>query len=86
MPILCYWQASKRGLTYPNYAWILYGWYREDWWMSDNPSSCTNAEMEAFVEKARPIVVQQYPTADHLNESTDSGIVSRLVSYYRQRN
>ncbi len=46
--------------------------------MSDNPNGCTNAEMEEFVEKARPIIVQQYPTADHLNESTDSGIVSYM--------
>lgn len=69
-------QAARKGLAKLNYAWIIYGWYSEDWWVSDVESGCTNEEMEGFLDEMRPIVIQQYPTHNDLQQVTVSGVVS----------
>jgi len=72
-------QAAKRNLTYPQYAWITYGWYPDNWWtkaVSKNNVSCSDEQLEKFVEKARMLLIRQYPTPDDVDAATIAGIVS----------
>ena len=78
-------QAAKRGLVYPNYAWITFGAYPEKWWTAEVsgyhpehvPVNCTDKELEEFLINARPIIIQQYHTTpDEVNDITEAGIVS----------
>jgi len=46
-------QAAKRNLTYPRYAWIMFGWYPDKWWtgaMARNNLSCSDEQLEVFTE------------------------------------
>ena len=58
-------QASKSSRKYPDYAWILYGWYSEDWWRSTNDVNCTEDELASVLERA--LVIQQYPVNDNVS-------------------
>ena len=50
-------------IRYPDYAWILYGWYSDNWWrISDAAVGCSEFELAAVLERA--LVVQQYPIAN----------------------
>ena len=72
-------QAAKEDLTYPRYTWIIYSWYAENWWTQDvagNNVSCSDDELTNFLEKARPILIQQLPVADDENAPAIGGIVS----------
>ena len=57
-------QASKSARRYPDYAWILYGWYSEEWWRSTNGVNCTEEELVSVLERA--LVIQQYPINDNI--------------------
>ena len=50
--------------------------------MSGNETvKCTDEELEEFLKNARPIIIQQYPAPDDVNDMTDiAGIVS--YKYY----
>ena len=72
-------QAAMRGLTYPRYAWIMYGFYPARWWtreVIDYNTKCSDEMIERFLEDARPIIIEDTPTAHDENATTDSGIVS----------
>ena len=80
MHVGTYPQASKRGYTYPNYAWILPDWYVDNWWtaaVDGGNISCTDQELEIFLEKT--LVLQRYLSPESNTVYTDTGIVS--VSY-----
>ena len=51
-------KAYSRGIYYPDYGWLLHGWYNEDWILSDPSVHCTTQQLTKVVE--RGIVVQQY--------------------------
>ena len=51
-------KAYNRGIYYPDYGWLLHGWYNEDWLLSDPSVHCTTQQLTKVVE--RGIVVQQY--------------------------
>ena len=58
---------------YPNFAWILYGWYSEEWWKTpDAAVNCSADQLAAVLERA--LVIQQYPIA-----ATSDGAIGGLV-------
>lgn len=71
-------QALRRNLSSPGYAWIIPGWYGDEWWrdrVSGIEINCTLEDLEDFLNSS-VVVVSQYP--DSLNDTavTTSGIVS----------
>ena len=72
-------QASKRGLSYPQYVFIVYGWYRYQWWYpSKNDNiTCNITEMEQVLD--RSLLVTQYPDILNQTEITDTGEVSYTI-------
>ena len=83
-------QAAKEDLTYPRYAWIIYSWYAENWWTKDVAGtvidmSCSDDELTNFLEKARPILIQQLPVADDENAPAIGGIVGSDCRLYAQQ-
>ena len=43
--------------------------------MAKNTVSCTELQLENFMEKARPLLVRQFPTPDDSNSITTANIV-----------
>lgn len=87
-------QAAKRNLVYPNYAWIFYALYPNQWWTdSVIPVDCTNEELESFVLRSRGILAHIVPEPDDFDSITAAGIVSlrhvytfaTLVSLWKMR-
>lgn len=71
-------QALRRNLSSPGYAWIVPGWYGDEWWrgrVSGIEINCTLEDLEDFLNSS-VVVVSHYP--DSLNDTavTTSGIVS----------
>ena len=64
-------------MKYPDYAWILYGWYSEEWWRSTSDVNCSGDELAIMLERA--LVIQQYPIADNTSTNSVGGLVSKLV-------
>jgi hypothetical protein len=49
VPMLC--EAYKRGLWYPQYLFLLNGWYSDGFWKADNDmSDCTAGEIEQALQ------------------------------------
>ena len=65
------------------YAWILYGWYSEEWWRSSDEDNCSEEQLAAVLEKA--LVLQQYPIAD-TSDGAVGGLVRIFVSVKNDRN
>ena len=62
-------------MVYPNYAWLLYGWYSEKWWRTFNAEvNCSDDELAGVLERA--LVVQQYPIADNSSYAAVDVLVS----------
>ena len=60
---------------YPRYTWITYDWYPYQWWeRSMEVLSCTNEEIEQFLD--RVISIRQNPLPEQGNITTDAAIVS----------
>ena len=70
--IIAYHKFNNTRIMNARYAWILYGWYSEEWWRLSNDVNCSEDELAAVLERA--LVVQQYPIAD-----TSDGAVGGLV-------
>ena len=73
-------QAYKRGMTYPRYAFITYGWYRNHWWVSQGDINCTVQEMEKVLNHS--LAVFAYPRIQNSMEVVDAGIVSTSLILY----
>ncbi|XP_077984602.1 gamma-aminobutyric acid type B receptor subunit 1-like [Glandiceps talaboti] len=43
-------QAYKAGIYGSKYVWIIVGWYRPYWWLSENDTDCSLDELEEAVE------------------------------------
>lgn len=43
---------------YPNYTWLLYGWYSNDWFLPDASMMCTSQNMLKVIDRA--IVIRQH--------------------------
>ena len=73
-------QAAKRNLVYPNYAWIFYALYPDQWWTDDTiPVDCTNEELETFLFNSRGLLAHIVPEPDNFDSSTSAGIVSHRL-------
>ena len=51
-------KAYNRGIYYPDYGWLLHGWYNEDWLLCDPSVYCTTQQITKVID--RGIVIQQY--------------------------
>ena len=58
-------QASKLSMKYPAYAWILYGWYSENWWQLVSDVNCTEEEIAAVLQRA--LIIQPYPKIENMS-------------------
>lgn len=55
-------QAFKRGLMYPQYAWITFDWYPHQWWKNTvDGVDCTDDQLEQFLD--RVLSLRRYPLA-----------------------
>ena len=81
-------QALKRNMVYPHFAYITYGGYPEKWWTDEvaggplDDVECTNDDLNAFIQNARPLQLRFFPEPDHHNLETDAGFVRALKIYY----
>ena len=64
-------QAQQHNYTYPRYAWIVYGWYPDNWWVSSEPDECSSDDLKIFLDRA--FVLHLMPELN--NETTDIGRV-----------
>ena len=62
-------------MRYPDYTWILYGWYSNEWWRSTSDVNCSEDELAAMLERA--LVIQQYPIADNMSTNAVGELVSK---------
>ncbi len=70
-------QAYLKGLTYPKYVWLTYGWYQDRWWteeMNPEQTNCTDHQLAEVLH--RSLVLQLIPNLNDLNTTTDTGLVS----------
>ena len=69
-------------MVYPHYGWIIFGWYPDNWWTEEiageHIDECTDDEVEEFLRKARPLIVQLIPEPDGNDIETAAGIVSMV--------
>ena len=81
--MLCFVQAAKRKLEYPHYAWIIYAWYPERWWLEEiageHITECSDKELEDFLLKSRALEIHLFPEADDFDKPTVTGFVSIFV-------
>ena len=77
-----YSQAFKKGMTYPRYVWLTYGWYRKDWWRAEGsaiPVNCTDAQLAMVLNNSLAII--PYPNND-LSQPTVTNIVCMKSSQH----
>ena len=74
-------------MTYPDYAWITFGWYFDEFWNRPYPdrnyaafNTCKPAELENIVNHM--IFIDQYSRQDDQDSET---IIGGLVSIYVHR-
>ena len=72
-------QAMKQGYVYPQYAWLVYGWYAEEWWKLGQENitqrDCTDDDLKEFLDRAIVVGLPEFS-----NDTNDVGIVSELRS------
>ena len=65
---------------YPNYGWIIYAWYPDQWWTEkiagDHLDECTDEELEEFLGKSRVVMLHIAPEPDDFDKITVAGFVS----------
>ena len=57
----------------------MFGWYADGWWteeVTQEQIDCTDKELESFLGKARPLLIQLLPEPDDYDLPTDAGFVS----------
>ena len=68
-------QAHKRGIVYPKYQLLVYGWYSDGWWRESDPErlDCTQDQLNTALHHAMaPIQAEFY---SNLSLVTKSGLV-----------
>ena len=71
-------QASRQDMVFPRYAWIVYGWYSSDWWVTSQTSDCSNEDIGRFLDDSRVLALHPYQTED-------DQIIGGIVSYFFYR-
>ena len=67
---------------YPNYAWIVLGWFEDDWWtQGKNPSSidCTDDQLGEFLHRTLAILV--FAVASDEDAATDTQLVKTAIIF-----
>lgn len=61
--LLCI-QAYKRGILYPKYQLLVYGWYSDGWWRESDPTrlDCTQQEINTALNHAMAPVQAEFYT------------------------
>ena len=70
-------EAYRRGLHYPQYQFILMGWYEGEWWLRQTEEeglNCTGKQRESILEHALTVHHFNLYVPDEIQ--TTSGIVS----------
>ena len=70
-------QAYKRGIHYPKYMLLTYGWYSNGWWKGEATSSqynCTDEQRASVLLNTLAPLTQEYPL--DFEAVAEPGIVS----------
>ncbi|XP_064390848.1 gamma-aminobutyric acid type B receptor subunit 2-like [Halichondria panicea] len=87
--IICEASLRPRGYSSPNYVWMTYGWYEENWWKAkvnpeQVPADCTDSHLAEFLHGS--MVLQLVPTLNDSNSMTDTGLTPQeFETIYRTR-
>jgi gamma-aminobutyric acid type B receptor len=73
--ILC--EAYRRGLRYPKYTFVTYGWYVSEWWKGSNDRNCTGYELASLITNSFAPIIREFPMDD--NQEGEPGIT---VEYF----
>ena len=65
--MMCFVKALARGMTYPEYVWMSYGWYTENWWLEED-TDCTADEIERAIQRSLSIHHFPLPTSEEEND------------------
>ena len=80
-------QAAKRNLVYPHYAFIMHAVYPDQWWTMEKSGGrylegCSDEMLEEFLIKSRAFMIHIFPETDNISAMTDSGIVRNFCNNY----
>ena len=77
----CLVQAAMRGIQYPRYEFLFYGWYADNWWAEEEEElqslyngSCSVADRERVIGPALSPLQNEF--ISNCSSYTNSGIVS----------
>ena len=72
-------KALARGMIYPEYVWMSYGWYTQNWWLDEHEdTSCTADQIKRAVWRSLAIHHFPIPTSEEEDAPTDVGYVSNF--------
>ena len=74
---MCFIKALARGMIYPEYVWMSYGWYTEKWWLEED-TDCTAEQMQRAIARSLAIHHFPIPTSEEENAPTDVVYVSNF--------
>ena len=70
-------QAFARGLRYPRYMFLTYGWYSNQWWEVDTESlGCSSDDRASVLANTLSLLYFDFLQHFDLEAPTDTGIVS----------
>ena len=79
VPELQCFQAMKRNLVYPHYAWIIYSFHPDKWWTEEvakeHLEECSDQKLEEFLLKSHALLIHFIPEPDDLGHLTAAGLV-----------
>ena len=77
-------QAAIRGIHYPRYEFLFYGWYADNWWMEEDEelqslynNSCSITDRERVIGPALSPLQNEF--ISNCSSDVDSGIVSGMM-------
>ena len=69
-------QALGRGMVYPRFVWMSYGWYTEGWWKEQlQDTGCSVREMKDALHRSLSFHHFPTPTKDEEDAPTDVNYV-----------
>ena len=75
-------KAHARGMIYPEYVWISYGWYTEKWWLEED-TDCTTDQMQNAIQHSLAIHHFPTPMSEEENAPTDVVYVSNSSMHHK---
>ena len=65
-------------MIYPEYVWMSYGWYTQNWWLDVEDTNCTVDELQMAIRRSLAIHHFPIPTSDEEDAPSDVGYVSNF--------